>query len=89
MTQHIIPPLIMRILTRIESRKEGAELADRIKKFFFDIFRGEKIERAAVNNIVQESEQILQNTLSPRRIAAFRKVIYGSFDRAVITTGTG
>lgn len=88
MVHTYIPTLILDILLRLDAGQGKADLSYRIEQFFTDLILGKQIERDFVNNLVQESEPILRKTMSPHRIAAFRKVIYGSFDRAaLVNTG--
>jgi hypothetical protein len=88
MAHAYIPTLILDILLRLDAAQGKADLSYRIEQFFTDLIIGKHVERDVVNNLVQESEPLLQKTMSPHRIAAFRKVIYGSFDRAtLVNTG--
>jgi hypothetical protein len=84
MAQSHIPTLILECLLRLDAGQGKADLSYRIEELFTNLSLGKRIDRHHVNNIVQSSETILQKTMSAHRIAAFRKTIYGSFDRATL-----
>lgn len=85
MTQHM-PTAIQEVLLRLDATQGGEKLSHGVKELFVNIFMGKNVARDNVNALVQESEKLLQNTMSPDRIARFRRSIYGAFDRHCLTS---